>query len=701
MAMASKQLGKLKQWAGEVISSRDKAVVTEEFKQLEHDIELRRQGLWRLHVASEDYYHFLSKKKECEALDESDKLLAIDALGIVMIRHGEEFGEDSAFGTSLVSMGRAHCKIATLQETFAMTFEDTYLTSILRMEDEIKEYQAQRKKLESRRLSLDAAIHKLEKLTHSKKDKEKERKEAEDEHANAQARYEKMAEDVRARMHAIQENEVVQLRALTEFLDLQTKYVEQYLNVLRDVKAGWIDEATVTRLETTRPRGPMHMFTEPPEISRLGSIRSTKSKSSARRSTHSDSGESSDDEEREQLAPKRSRGLSLTRHKSGASTKQASRPSSRPPSRPSSRASRNRADSAASDKSEKEKSRNRMSVAVWASSAANAVSSVTGRGKKDKENFAALKDDSDRSDGETQSAHDGENSRPSSALSFQRKNKHHKNKSASSTPAPSPKVPTRTPKSLSQGKDGRKVVVATHDFTGTSTDELSFRAGDQIAVVNEVLDGWWMGELYGKRGLFPTNYTDFLSSTPPIPPRPPAMSRNAGGSAPPVLTRMPDDESERRLLANDDADRQYLMSSDDEEHPFGDHNLVENRSPTYGRFGSFSGPDSPHEEEEAARTRAQRFLADVDERTQLANQPAITRRATDASPARKPPPPPPRRTTNNILAHLSPPLVPSRSGVAHSLQSSSSSTNSFVAMASTPTMPQPNFEDTLTQSPFE
>ncbi|KZT02969.1 uncharacterized protein LAESUDRAFT_762390 [Laetiporus sulphureus 93-53] len=451
-------------------------------------------------------------------------------------------------------------------------------------------------------------------------------------------------------MHAIQENEVAQLRALTDSLDLQTKYVERYLDVLRDVKAGWIDEATVTRLETTRPRGPMHMFTQPPELSRLESVRSTKSESSARRSTHSDSDENSDDEER--VAPKRSRGLSLTRHKSEASTKQASRSPSCPPFCPSSCASRDRADSAANDKSESEKPRNRTSVAVWASSAANAVSSVTGRGKKDKENFAALKDDSDRSDGDAQSVHDSENSRLSSALSFQRKNKYHKNKSVSSTPAPSPKVPMHTPKSLSQSKDGRK-----------------------IAVVNEMLDGWWMGELYGKRGLFPTNYTEFISSTPPILPPPPAMSRI----------------SERRLLGNDDVDRQYLMSSDHEEHPFGDHNLVENRSPMYGRFGSSSGPDSSHEEEEAARTRTQRFLADVEKTTQLANQPAITHRATGTSLARKPPPPPLRRTTNNVLAHLSAPLSSSQS----------SSTNSFVAMASTPTKAQPNFEDTLTQSPFE
>ena len=60
----------------------------------------RSHSPYRLHVASEDYHHILSKKKECEALDETEKLLPIDALGIVMIRHGEEFGDDSAFGMS-------------------------------------------------------------------------------------------------------------------------------------------------------------------------------------------------------------------------------------------------------------------------------------------------------------------------------------------------------------------------------------------------------------------------------------------------------------------------------------------------------------------------------------------------------------------------------------------------------------------------
>ena len=54
-------------------------------------------------------------------------------------------------GTSLVSLGRAHCQVATLQEAFSVLFHETYLASIQRAEDDIKEYQAQRKKLDSRR----------------------------------------------------------------------------------------------------------------------------------------------------------------------------------------------------------------------------------------------------------------------------------------------------------------------------------------------------------------------------------------------------------------------------------------------------------------------------------------------------------------------------------------------------------------------
>ena len=53
---------------------------------------------------------------------------------------------------------------------------------------------------------------------------------------------EEVSEDVRTRMHAIQENEITQLRDLTALLNLEFQFLESYLEVLRDVKNEWVDE---------------------------------------------------------------------------------------------------------------------------------------------------------------------------------------------------------------------------------------------------------------------------------------------------------------------------------------------------------------------------------------------------------------------------------------------------------------------------
>lgn len=54
-------------------------------------------------------------------------------------------------GNSLVTLGRAHCKVAKLQEAFAQSFHDTFMASLVRFAEDIKDYEALRKKLESRR----------------------------------------------------------------------------------------------------------------------------------------------------------------------------------------------------------------------------------------------------------------------------------------------------------------------------------------------------------------------------------------------------------------------------------------------------------------------------------------------------------------------------------------------------------------------
>lgn len=49
-------------------------------------------------------------------------------------------------------------------------------------------------------------------------------------------------------------------------------------------------------------------------------------------------------------------------------------------------------------------------------------------------------------------------------------------------------------------------VIATHNFEGNGDDELTFKTGDVIVVVKKIDEGWWVGNLNGNTGLFPSNY---------------------------------------------------------------------------------------------------------------------------------------------------------------------------------------------------
>lgn len=67
-----------------------------------------------------------------------------------------------------------------------------------------------------------------------------------------------------------------------------------------------------------------------------------------------------------------------------------------------------------------------------------------------------------------------------------------------SGPPPPPSAPT-APKAL--------IVQALYDIDEVEAeDELTFKAGDMIEVLETGEDGWWKGRLYGKVGLFPVNY---------------------------------------------------------------------------------------------------------------------------------------------------------------------------------------------------
>ena len=50
------------------------------------------------------------------------------------------------------------------------------------------------------------------------------------------------------------------------------------------------------------------------------------------------------------------------------------------------------------------------------------------------------------------------------------------------------------------------IKTATHSFTGTNADELSFAAGDAIEILQEASGGWWEGRKGEASGWFPCNH---------------------------------------------------------------------------------------------------------------------------------------------------------------------------------------------------
>lgn len=124
----------------------------------------------RLQLAAEQYHKSIFKKRVSHALDDPDKFLPREAFGITMVRHGEDFAEDSLLGNHgitrpvpisgstmcttgqvLITFGRAFGNVATAQEALGRSLGSTFIVALQRFLDQIKDYEGERKKLETRR----------------------------------------------------------------------------------------------------------------------------------------------------------------------------------------------------------------------------------------------------------------------------------------------------------------------------------------------------------------------------------------------------------------------------------------------------------------------------------------------------------------------------------------------------------------------
>ncbi len=176
-----------------------------------------------------------------ETFDDREKGLPASYLGRTMVAHGEDFEPDSEFGSCLTSLGRANERLAAAQEHYVADATATWLESLERSLAMMKEYQAARKKLESRRLAYDASISKMQK---ARRDDFR----IEEEVRANRAKYEETSEDVMRRMQDVKDAEVESIRDLTGFLDCELDYHERCAEELRRVKRTWPGAATAAAL---------------------------------------------------------------------------------------------------------------------------------------------------------------------------------------------------------------------------------------------------------------------------------------------------------------------------------------------------------------------------------------------------------------------------------------------------------------------
>ncbi|KAG8917747.1 hypothetical protein FRC00_013252, partial [Tulasnella sp. 408] len=370
-------------------------------------------------------------------------------------------------------MGRGLTKIGQYQEDFSNDVRETWLPTLTNLMDLGQEFSAQRKKLDSRRLALDASRTKL-----SKAKKDKEIKEAEEEVRLAKARYDEVSDDVQARMFYIQDNEIQQLRDLTAFLDMMLDYTTKCATVLQEVKDNWIDDSAIEKVEYDRPKSSSHAFGQQdiPTPSRRSS------------------GDQDDD------------------------AKSEKRPSSRKDS----------LNGAAGSKS---------GLSRWVPGSLRRKSR-----SKSKSSFSHLDD----TVGEEGSTYDAQSERVKALFGAEdggeddiisRSTSQHGHRSRANSRASNGPLGSRLPPPLSRRQSEsfnsqKKLVRALYDYAGGG-DELGFKTGDEIILLSEVSDGWWEGELEGRKGLFPSNYVEELKKPVP-PPRPPMLSTTSSSSTPSI-----------------------------------------------------------------------------------------------------------------------------------------------------------------------
>ncbi|KAI9300405.1 hypothetical protein BJ944DRAFT_244227 [Cunninghamella echinulata] len=258
-----KNFGKLKQWTGERLGQAKATLQTEDFQQLVIETENRRSEFEKVHEATEQVFHQLTKKKPSPE-DNKTKCSHWEALANCWISYGKTFPDDSLLGTTLINFGQTQGRLASFGDMFTYQLKDGYMITLQQGLQLYKDYSALKKKLESRRLVYDASLSKLQKS-------KKEKPEFEQEMQAAKIKYEESEYDLIQKMVAIQEYEEEQYNSLLQFMEAQLSYHQQVVEIITDLHGRLSDSITTdTKRQQQngnhRPTPGARSYTAPPNI---------------------------------------------------------------------------------------------------------------------------------------------------------------------------------------------------------------------------------------------------------------------------------------------------------------------------------------------------------------------------------------------------------------------------------------------------
>lgn len=156
---------------------------------------------------------------------ETQNLASVWAVGIPILLADEKSNQCLVFG-------RTQERLARSQESYIMDATNSWLESLERSMVQMKEYQAARKKLETRRLAYDTSLAKMQKA-------KKEDFRVEEELRSQKAKYEESEDEVYRRMQDIKEAETESVADLSTFLDAELAYHDKCREALLQLRQEW------------------------------------------------------------------------------------------------------------------------------------------------------------------------------------------------------------------------------------------------------------------------------------------------------------------------------------------------------------------------------------------------------------------------------------------------------------------------------